>query len=309
VPHIWRCGNQGNVASVLIEKPARGDFLPLVDGGFSLQYSPLLEYHEGQGLVMFCQLDVTGRTETDPAARILVQNILGHAASWKPMPSRTIVYAGDPAGLRHLESSGFQVTSFQGKDLSPAQVLVAGPGAGKELAGSARAIAQWLEAGGHVLAIGLDERDANAFLPFHASTAYSEHISAHFDPFDRGSPFAGVSPADVHNRDPRTIPLVKTGAISIGDGVLARSERGNIVFCQLVPWQFQDTGNMNIKRTFRRASFLLSRLLGNMGIESTTPILERVHSPVAATSEKRWLAGFYLEQPEEMDDPYRFFRW
>ena len=49
VPHIWRCGNQGNVASVLIEKPARGDFLPIVDGGFSLQYSPLLEYREGQG--------------------------------------------------------------------------------------------------------------------------------------------------------------------------------------------------------------------------------------------------------------------
>ena len=53
VPHIWRCGNQGNVASVLIEKPARGDFLPLVDGGFSLQYSPLLEYREGQGVVLF----------------------------------------------------------------------------------------------------------------------------------------------------------------------------------------------------------------------------------------------------------------
>ena len=44
---------------------------------------------------------------------------------------------------------------------------------------------------------------------------------------------------------------------------------------------------MNIKRTFRRVSFLLSRLLGNMGVESETPILERVHSPVAATSEKR----------------------
>ncbi len=309
VPHIWRCGNQGNVASVLIEKPARGNFLPVVDGGFSLQFSPLLEYHEGQGLVLFCQLDVTGRTDTDPAARILVQNILGYAASWKPTPSRTIVYAGLPAGLRHLESSGFRATPFQGKDFSPAQILVAGPASGKELAGSAKAIARWLDAGGHVLAIGLDERDANAFLPFHVSMANSEHISAYFDPFDRGSPFAGVGPADAHNRDPRAIPLIKTGASPIGDGVLARSQRGNVVFCQLVPWQFQDTGKMNIKRTFRRASFLLSRLLGNMGVESATPILERVHSPVAATSEKRWLAGLYLDQPEEMDDPYRFFRW
>src|SRR5262249_5403467 len=30
VPRLWRCGNRGNVASVLIEKPARGDFLPIV---------------------------------------------------------------------------------------------------------------------------------------------------------------------------------------------------------------------------------------------------------------------------------------
>ncbi|MFV2068668.1 MAG: glycoside hydrolase family 2 TIM barrel-domain containing protein, partial [Pirellulales bacterium] len=46
VPRLWRCGNRGNVASVLIEKPAIGDFFPIIDGGFSLQYSPLLEYRE-----------------------------------------------------------------------------------------------------------------------------------------------------------------------------------------------------------------------------------------------------------------------
>ena len=51
VSHCWRCGNYGNVASVLIEKPGRGDFLPIVDGGFSLQYSPLMEFRDGKGLV------------------------------------------------------------------------------------------------------------------------------------------------------------------------------------------------------------------------------------------------------------------
>ena len=55
VTRVWRCGNRGNVASVLIEKPARGNFLPVVDGGFSLQYSPLLEYREGKGMVLFCR--------------------------------------------------------------------------------------------------------------------------------------------------------------------------------------------------------------------------------------------------------------
>ena len=69
VPRVWRCGNRGNVASVLIEKPARGDFLPVLDGGYSLQYSPLMEYREGKGLVLFCQIDVTGRTRAGPGRR------------------------------------------------------------------------------------------------------------------------------------------------------------------------------------------------------------------------------------------------
>src|SRR5262249_14907662 len=84
VSHLWRCGCRGSVASVLIEKPARGDFLPVLDGGYALQYSPLLEYREGKGLVLFCQMDVTGRTETDPAADTLVRNILAYVSTWNP---------------------------------------------------------------------------------------------------------------------------------------------------------------------------------------------------------------------------------
>src|SRR5204862_2338588 len=84
VTRVWRCGNRGNVASVLIEKPARGDFLPILDGGLSLQYIPLMEYREGKGMMLFCQLDVTGRTEADPAPEILARNILRYVADWKP---------------------------------------------------------------------------------------------------------------------------------------------------------------------------------------------------------------------------------
>src|SRR6266487_3900365 len=88
VSRAWRCGNRGDVASVLIEKPARGDFLPVVDGGFGLQYSPLLEYREGKGLVLFCQLDVTARTESDPAADTLTRNIVRYVSGWKTQPTR-----------------------------------------------------------------------------------------------------------------------------------------------------------------------------------------------------------------------------
>jgi hypothetical protein len=83
-----------------------------------------------------------------------------------------------------------------------------------------------------------------------------------------------------------------------------------VVLCQIVPWQFDQAKQMNLKRTFRRTSFLVSRLAGNMGISAKTPLLERFGQPVqSAKPEQRWLSGFYLDVPEEWDDPYRFFRW
>ena len=121
---------------------------------------------------------------------------------------------------------------------------------------------------------------------------------------------AGVGPADVHNRDPRELPLVTGGATVIGDGVLAKADNANVVFCQLVPWQFDQKKQMNLKRTFRRASCLVTRLAANMGVAESTPILVRFRRPVEASKgEKRWLDGLYLDAPEEWDDPYRFFRW
>ena len=310
VTRVWRCGCRGNVASILIEKPARGDFLPIVDGGFSLQYSPLMEYREGKGMILFCQMDVTGRTERDPAAERLTRNILEYVSAWKPAPSRKAVYVGDPAGKSHLESVGVSLGSFEGGKLSADQVLVVAPGGERTLAGNAAAIAVYLKAGGHLLAIGLDEQNANAFLPFKVRMKKQEHIAAYFEPFGVNSLLTGIGPADVHNRDPRQLPLVSEGAAVVANGILARAENANVVFCQLAPWQADYKQQYNLKRTYRRASFLVTRLLSNMGVAGSTPLLAQFHSPLdAAKPEKRWLDGLYLDAPEEMDDPYRFFRW
>ena len=145
VSRCWRCGNRGNVASVLIEKPARGDFLPIVDGGYALQFSPLLEYREGKGVVLFCQLDVSGRTESEPAAQVLASNLIRYAATWKAGPSRTAMYAGEPAGKRHLEAAGFTLGGFDMSKATRDTVLIVGPGGGKELAPHAADVARkWL---------------------------------------------------------------------------------------------------------------------------------------------------------------------
>ena len=327
VSRVWRCGNRGNVASALIEKPARGDFLPILDGGYSLQYSPLMQYREGKGWMLFCQMDVTGRTEDDPAATRLVRNILSYA-SLSTQPSalstaRAAVYVGDEPGRRHLTLAGIAAGAYDGGKIAPDQVLIVGTGGGKKLADNKAAIADFLKAGGHLLALGLDETEANAFLPFKAGMKKAEHIAAFFDPPAANSLLAGIAPADVHNRDPRELPLVSAGATSLGDGVLA--QQGNVVFCQLPPYAFNSADGMaptqpNLRRNYRRTSFMLTRILANMGVRPETPLLSHFATPVvqepakpgpaaARTVQGRWSQGLYLDQPEEWDDPYRFFRW
>jgi beta-galactosidase len=285
VTRLWRCGNWGNVASVLIEKPPRGNFLPIVDGGYALQYSPLLEYREGRGMVLFCQMDVTARTEDDPAAQILAGNILRYVDSWRPAPTRTAVYAGDEAGQRWLTNAGVNTVSFQGRPPASDQVLVVAPGGGQELAHAGSPVTDWIRAGGPVLAIGLDEAEANSFLPTPVKMQKAEHIAAHLTPANAGSLLAGVSPADLHNRDPRMLPLIRGGATPVGDGVMAFA--GNhIVFCQVRPWEFdQSPEHFNQRRTYVRTSFTLSRLLGNLDVSGSTPLLDRFSVPVTSAPE------------------------
>ncbi len=328
VSRVWRCGNRGNVASALIEKPACGDFLPILDGGYSLQYSPLMEYREGKGSILFCQMDVTGRTEDDPAATRLVRNILSYVSlgTQHPAlstPSRGAVYIGDEPGRRYLTFAGIAAGSYDAAKLTPEQVLIVGAGGGKVLAEDKAAITAFLTAGGHLLALGLDEQEANAFLPAKIGTKKSEHIASFFEPPSVTSLLAGIAPADVHNRDPRELPLLVSGATPLGDGVLA--QQSNVVFCQIPPYGITRADGalnepLNVKRTYRRTAFMLARLLGNMGVRAETRLLFRFSTPAgdaqvkrnpsaAPTPEGRWSKGLYLDQPVDWDDPYRFFRW
>ena len=281
VTRLWRCGNRGNVASVLIEKPPRGDFFPILDGGYGLQYSPLLEYREGRGMVLFCQMDVTGRTEGDPAAETLARNVIDYVSAWKPSPRRKAVYVGDAVGKRHLEAMGISPSSYRGENLADDEVLVVGPTGGRELAQHSAAIADWLERGGHVLALGLDQQEANTFLPQKVEMRKGEHIAAYFEPFGIDSLLAGVGPADVHNPAPRKLPLV-SGETAVGNGALGTAKGANVVFCQLGPYTI-GTQQRNIRRAHRRTSFLLARLLANMGVAGSTPLLERFSTPVSSS--------------------------
>ena len=285
---VWRVGRWGSVASLLVEKPACGDWLPILDGGFSMEYSPLLEYREGKGMVLFCQMDVTGRTEQDPAAARLASNLLGYLSEWKASPRRGVVYAGEDSGRKHLEKTGLKVAEYKGGGLRGDQVMVIGAGGAKAVARSAGQVRSWLEDGGKMLMLGVGQEDVEA-LGLKVAMKKAEHIATLFALAKAGSALAGLSPAEVYARNAKEIELVGEGAEVTGDGVLGRLAvgKGEVVFCQMVPWQYEYNAfnggawhiyyrMHHVKWTFQRTSFLVSRLLGNIGVGAETPMLARI---------------------------------
>lgn len=101
-----RCGTHGNVVSVAIETPQRGAFRPLIECGFDLAYTPLLEWRHGRGRVLFCQLDLTGRVGLDPAATRAAVAVLG-AATAAVAPDRPIQVAGSGPEAQAIGRLGF----------------------------------------------------------------------------------------------------------------------------------------------------------------------------------------------------------
>ena len=77
-------GDDNVVTTYTIIKPQLGAMRALVDCGFDLQETPLLEAAGGKGRLMFCQIDVTNRYGVDPVSTQLVNNLLSYMSSVQP---------------------------------------------------------------------------------------------------------------------------------------------------------------------------------------------------------------------------------
>ena len=107
---LWRWGNDNCVATTVIKKPQLGACRALVDCGFALMETPLLEVVRGTGRMIFCQLDVTNRYGTDPVATRLVDNLLAYMGSAAP-PNRK---GAEPLDLTKTPRSPVKLIPFSG---------------------------------------------------------------------------------------------------------------------------------------------------------------------------------------------------
>lgn len=88
------------IAGVMLRIPEKAGFVPLMDGEFDLDYSPLLEFRYGKGAMTFCTLDLEGREAADPLPWKVGAAVL--SAFFAPRRANASGVSGDAALLERM---------------------------------------------------------------------------------------------------------------------------------------------------------------------------------------------------------------
>jgi len=88
--HFWHWGNDNIVATYTVEKPQTGAARAILDCGFDLNEAALLEAARGNGLILFCQVDVTNRAGTDPVSTRLARNLISYLCTPQRGPAAAV---------------------------------------------------------------------------------------------------------------------------------------------------------------------------------------------------------------------------
>lgn len=280
---VWKWGNYGTVASVVIEKPHRGDFLPIVDCEFDLNYSPLLEYRQGKGKVLFCQFDISERTEAEPVVRRLWANLLDDLSQPMAKETRRTLYAGGGAGERLLEALAVVHEPMGPAEVRPGDLLIVGPGAQEALRAASQRIAEAVREGAIVFGLGLGAQEMQGWLPFPVQVEEREVV---FTPLPRSDFWLlrGLGPSEFHWRGRIALPALleaPQGSFRLPTGVLGAVPfgKGWFVLCQVTPDLFDETQRPYLRLSRQRCAQMLSRLLANCGAAFHDPLLEHWTAP------------------------------
>ena len=263
--HIWYSGQRGNVADLLLEKPSRGNWLPLYHGGFDLQYAPAILFREGEAKILFSQLDLSGRTEAEPQAENVLAELLEFLEKTGTPESRPVFLLGKEAEelLKQLRIDGSPMPEL----LPENALLVVSTGA--VLPANVR---ESVRNGAALLALGWNAAEIRRLLPdaeVEEGTFYTDLAPG----LNEIPEFAGLCNADLHLRYEEKFTAFP--AESIGGRLLqaVRMGKGKIVFYQLPPSRIN--GKEFIKRTtVRRGLYTVSRLLANLGATARTELAD-----------------------------------
>ena len=265
----WQWGNYGSVASVVIEKPARGNWSNVLDCEFDQQYTPLTEWLAPKGRVIFSQLDFSGRDLPEPAAQRLLENLLAYAqqpATAKLAPCRIEAGADFAATLKQL-----------GVQTGGREIAVIGPGASPEAAKAAGAEAQT------IVCLGLDGKALSAVLPFGVTTEEQKLTHTLIGRPTSGA-LVGLGNSEFHWRARLSVPVIHKAPDELqlpASGIFAEGSVGGkrYVLMQSTPAMLDWQGAPQLKRTWRHSLVALARVLTNCGVALDCPLQERLNTP------------------------------
>ena len=283
---MWRCGNRGCVATVIPEKPTVGDWRALVDGGFDLQYAPLLDWTIGDGRITFCQLDVTARTAVDPVADDVVRRLVSRLGDGVRIWSKNPRAFGRTAWISTRDLAKALRQHDGDRESGLYSVYVAASGAEKP-----KNFLDRVANGASVLCLGFTAKEVAEWSPVPLEMAHTNGCFASRIKEPPGV-LNGLSNADWAwhggmDFDAFTKPA-KDGNEAFR---MVRHGKGRIVFWQVPPWAIDDVAKPYLRTTKRRAQYMLCRILANMEMDFATDIVR------------------YADIPVSEDDPYRYYRW
>ena len=110
------------------QKPSQGG-RSLVEAGDQLQYAPLIEVPCGKGIMVLCQLRVGAKLGIDPAAHVLLRNLIQTYAKYRPAQGVAALFSpGDTLLAEKVQATGALVEPIDdlsaGLDRTKYQALV-----------------------------------------------------------------------------------------------------------------------------------------------------------------------------------------
>ncbi|HEX8310685.1 MAG TPA: hypothetical protein VF614_05160 [Chthoniobacteraceae bacterium] len=257
--HGWHWGNQGSVSSSALEKPHFSTWRPILEGDFDLAFSPLMELPWGNGLLIYCGLDLESRTSPEPVARMIGERLVQYAAQAPARPRVQTHYIGDEAGEKLLRT--MQVRFEKAAALpSAAELVIVGPGAAVTDAD----LQSYLSRGGRAVILPR----ADGALPLGFTGAKKKYVQAGGLP--AWEELRGISLSDLRLRTEVETQLIDKGPGEIAaGGALGKITVGNgrALFFQLSSEAFNADEKTYLRFSRWRVQHALSQVLANLGAE------------------------------------------
>jgi hypothetical protein len=273
----FRWGNHHNVATIFIHKPERGNFRSLIDCGINLDYAAVLEFEQGPGRLLFCQMDISGRTEAEPAAERLLSNMVSYldraeSRTW----SQGAAYLGGPKGAALLTLLKAEFRSvFSPAEVKAGEILILGENLGTAQRTAWKdAVQRFVRDGGTCFSFPRTREE----LAWLSSEVQAEETLVDSTVVDKPtqSLLAGLSNSELYYTAPvKLLALTKVpkNAFATQPGVIAEipEGKGRIVLCQVWPDSIDESKRSYMRNDRRDSIRVIQVLLNNLGIRMRAP--------------------------------------